>query len=576
MKHLSIAARIYLIIGLSSAGGLAMVFFLLNQLGRATDTYEEIVATQVRQQDQIRTVEVNFKRQVQEWKDILLRGHDPQDLARYREAFFKQELAVRNDAQRLKQEISEPQVHVPLEEFIGAHEKLGANYRAALEIFTRGDGKDPKAADRLVRGQDRAPTELLDQAVAALSRRSEAVLAAQAAAVGRQRWVIGLLSCAAVLGSFIAFVFIGRSITRPLTQTVHILEAVATGDLIRRLEVRSRDEVGRMGDALNEALDRMSDSVQAIGQNAQTLSSASEELAAVSQQVNANAEETSTQANAVSAAAEEVSKNSQTVAAGVEQMSASIQEIAKNAGEAARVATSAVRVAEMTNGTIAQLGESSAEIGKVIKVITSIADQTNLLALNATIEAARAGEAGKGFAVVANEVKELAKETAKATEDISQRITAIQSDTRRSMGAIRQIGTVIAQINDIQATIASAVEEQTATTNEIARNIAEASAGSADIARNITAVADAAQSTTQGANHTQQAARELARMATDLQKLVDQFKYCARRGALESTPPGAEFAEDSGGETAASNDRTARETLHRRNGSPRTTASIRS
>jgi methyl-accepting chemotaxis protein len=260
--------------------------------------------------------------------------------------------------------------------------------------------------------------------------------------------------------------------------------------------------------------------MEKVAQNATTLGSASEELAANSQQMVSNAEETATLAGVVSAAAEQVSKNVQTVATGTEEMSASIKEIAKNAQDAAKVAATAVRAAETTNATISKLGDSSAEIGKVIKVITSIAQQTNLLALNATIEAARAGEAGKGFAVVANEVKELAKETAKATEDISQKIEAIQSDTKMAVDAIAEIGTVINKISDYQNTIASAVEEQTATTNEISRNVTEAAKGSTEIAQNITGVATSAKSTTAGANDTQKAAGELSRMAAELQSIV--------------------------------------------------------
>ncbi len=262
----------------------------------------------------------------------------------------------------------------------------------------------------------------------------------------------------------------------------------------------------------------------ALENTVQSLASAAQELTAVSQQMASNSEETAAQANVVSAAAEQVSRNVGTVASAAEEMGASIKEIAKNANEAARVATTAVKVAEKTNATVMKLGESSAEIGNVIKVITSIAQQTNLLALNATIEAARAGEAGKGFAVVANEVKELAKQTAKATEDIGRKIEAIQSDTKGAVVAIGQIGTIIGQINDIQSTIASAVEEQTATTSEISRNVNEAALGSREIAQNVMGVAQAARSTTEGAANTKASAEDLAQLAVALQHLVTKLE----------------------------------------------------
>jgi methyl-accepting chemotaxis protein len=254
------------------------------------------------------------------------------------------------------------------------------------------------------------------------------------------------------------------------------------------------------------------------------LAASSEEMKAIAQAMSSNATETAAQASAVSAAAEQVSMNIQTVATGAQEMTAGNREISKNAGEAARVATAAVRAADSTNTTISKLNDSSAEIGKVIKVITSIAQQTNLLALNATIEAARAGEAGKGFAVVANEVKELARETAKATEEISQKIEAIQSDTKSAITAIGEIGAIINQINDIQNTIASSVEEQTATANEISRNVADAARGSTEIARNITGVAQAAASTNKGALDCEKSAAELATVAEDLQALVGEGK----------------------------------------------------
>lgn len=313
-------------------------------------------------------------------------------------------------------------------------------------------------------------------------------------------------------------------------QLLQVMHAASQGDLTKDVTVSGSDSIGQMGEALSRFLKSLCVSLQKIGANAQTLSGSSTQLSGVSQKLGGHAEETAAQSNVVSAAAEEVSKNLQTVATGSEEMTASIKEIAKNAVEAAKVATTAVGVAETTNATIGKLGESSAEIGNVIKVITSIAQQTNLLALNATIEAARAGEAGKGFAVVANEVKELAKETARATEDISQRIVAIQTDAQGAVEAIQKISGVIHQINDISNTIASAVEEQTATTNEISRNVNEAAKGSSEIARSITGVATAAQGASGGAVDCQKAAQELSQMAEELQRLLSQFRLTSTTG----------------------------------------------
>ncbi|MEM9158310.1 MAG: methyl-accepting chemotaxis protein [Verrucomicrobiota bacterium] len=273
-----------------------------------------------------------------------------------------------------------------------------------------------------------------------------------------------------------------------------------------------------------EMTENLSSTLETVEKNAEALSSSSEELSAIAQQMSTTSDETANQSGVVAAASEQVSKNVETVAASAEEMSATVMEIANNAGEAAKIASKAVNVATETNATVAQLGESSVEIGKVIKVITSIAQQTNLLALNATIEAARAGEAGKGFAVVANEVKELAKQTATATEDIGQKIEAIQRDTSGAVDAISEISTIINQISDIQTTIASSVEEQSATTNEIARNASEASTGSVEIVKNISNVSDSAKSTAEGAANTLVSAQELARLAAELASVVEKSK----------------------------------------------------
>jgi methyl-accepting chemotaxis protein len=303
-----------------------------------------------------------------------------------------------------------------------------------------------------------------------------------------------------------------------------VVSAAARGDLSQEIAVRGEDAIGQMGEGLAKFFTDLRSSIGSIGQTAISLSSASEELTTVSQQMSANAEETAAQAKTVAGATQQVSQNLHSVATGAEEMTATVQSISGNATEAAKVAGEAVKSAQSANITVQKLGESSAEIGEVIKVITSIAQQTNLLALNATIEAARAGEAGKGFAVVANEVKELAKQTAKATEDISRKITAIQEDTKRAVESIGSITGVIGQINDISGTIATAVEEQSATTNEMSRNVTEAAKGSGEILQNIEGVATAADGTTRGAQDAQKAAQQLSLMSNELRGLVGRFK----------------------------------------------------
>ncbi len=308
-------------------------------------------------------------------------------------------------------------------------------------------------------------------------------------------------------------------------QILSAVNAATEGDLTQRVTVSGSDAIGQLGESLGTFLENLATSMSSINGNANTLAASAEELTAVSETMGTAAGDTSSKATVVAAAAEQVNQNVQTVATATQELDASVKEIAQNATEAAHVGSEAVSVANSTNETITKLGDSSAEVGQVIKVITSIAQQTNLLALNATIEAARAGEAGKGFAVVANEVKELAKETAKATEDISRKIEAIQTDTNGAVTAIGEISGIINRINDLQTSIASSVEEQTATTNEITRSITEAARGSGEIAENISEVAATAEASTSGAADTKTSADELSRMANALQDLTSRFKY---------------------------------------------------
>lgn len=319
-------------------------------------------------------------------------------------------------------------------------------------------------------------------------------------------------------------VLLGRAIVHPLRNLASVAERIAAGDLTIEVKAGDNDEIGALSRSFSAMVAGLREMISGIQHGSSQISTTSEELAAFSKHVEANIEETNRQVTSVSAAGEQTNRNVQTVATAAEEMTATIKEISKNVQEATSVTTQAVSAAQSTNAIISKLGESSAEIGKVIKVITSIAQQTNLLALNATIEAARAGEAGKGFAVVANEVKDLAKETAKATEEISRKIEAIQTDTRGAVSAIGEIGQIITKINEISMTIAGAVEEQAVTTNEISRNMTEAAKGTGEVVQSIAGVATASKGTAEGAANVMSASQILAKMGLELMEVVGKFK----------------------------------------------------
>ncbi len=387
---------------------------------------------------------------------------------------------------------------------------------------------DDRAAANARMGEIADRNSVVDDKLDALHERvTDAVQAERGAMVDTQSraltaaLAVGLLGLALLAALSVP---LARSILRPVRELGSVIDALARGDLTRRSNVRGRDELGRMAAALDDAVDSMRNSLRTIGGNAASLAGSAAELTGVAERTGAASDDTNSRITVAAGEAEQISRNVHSVAAGSEQMGLSIREISHNTSEAARIAAVAVAESSRATETVRQLGQSSAEIGNVIKLITSIAEQTNLLALNATIEAARAGDAGKGFAVVASEVKDLAQETARATDDIGARVAAIQHDTGGAVEVISRISEVIAQINDYQTTIASAVEEQTATTGEMSRSIGEVASGSSRIAGNIADLSTAGSQSLAAADQTRQAGAEVARRAQELSTLVAAFR----------------------------------------------------
>ena len=401
------------------------------------------------------------------------------------------------------------------------------SFNAFITDFVTSATADPATVrPRLDEIADR--NQVTDDGLAALADRVTAAVEAERSAEARTTRNVRLLVVAVSLAGLVLLIGLAvpltRSILRPVRRLATIIEALARGDLTQRCGIARRDELGRMAAGLDSALDSIRQSLATIGTNADGLATAATQMSAVAVQIAEAAHNTDSRSSSASAEAQEISRNVRTVAAGSEEMGLSIREISSNTTEAAQIAAAAVNEAARATETIRQLGESSVEIGNVLKLITSIAEQTNLLALNATIEAARAGDAGKGFAVVASEVKDLAQETARATEDIGARVTAIQQDTSGAVEVIGRISEVIARINDYQTTIASAVEQQTATTGEMSRSIGEVASGSSRIAANIADVAAASATSVEGVTQTRQASAEVARTAEELRGLVGAFK----------------------------------------------------
>jgi methyl-accepting chemotaxis protein len=369
----------------------------------------------------------------------------------------------------------------------------------------------------------------------------------------RSRFYMILMTLGVVLVASLLGLVIARSLSRPVIAMTGAMNRLAAGDTKAEIHGAERaDEIGTMAKAVavfrtsmieterlrheqeetkrnaeaerKTAMAKLADAFEAgIKGVVNAVSSMAGDMRASAQSLSATAEETSRQSTAVAAASEEASTNVQTVAAASEELSSSISEISRQVTQSAKIAGQAVTEAGQTNQSVQSLADAAVKIGEVVKLINDIAGQTNLLALNATIEAARAGEAGKGFAVVASEVKNLATQTAKATEDITAQITAIQGATNDSVSAIGGIAKTIAEINEIATAIASAVEEQGAATQEIARNVQQAAKGTGEVSENIAGVTKAAGETGSAATLVLSAAEQLSGQSAELRRQVESF-----------------------------------------------------
>jgi len=523
LRSLSLRTRLIAAFLVVSLASLVVAGFALNRMSAISDQAQTVYERGTVQLDATRNLQVLW------WEYA---AHDARTAieAMPPDALAAEQKATEETAQELVDKIADVQAM-----------DLPASVATSVADFATNVQANQAVLAKLESGEVRTPTDLnaalaeldgyaaeAEKAITAANSAEQADAADQAKSAQDAYESARTLTLVIIAGGLVLSLGLGigaaRSVAGPIGATREVLGRVAEGDLTVRVAETGAAEIAQMNRSLNATLDSLGAVMVLVRDFAQRLAGSSAQLRGTAEAIAGNVEGVARQADVASASAGEVSHNVGTVASGSEQMQSAIREIAQSANAAAQVAGNAVGMAASTTETVGRLGSSSEEIASVVKVITSIAEQTNLLALNATIEAARAGEAGKGFAVVAGEVKELAQETARATEDIARRVTAIQSDTHGAVEAIGQISSVIAEINDFQMTIASAVEEQTATTNEMNRNVLEAANGSEGIAANVSGIAEAAAQTLSGVTVAQEAAGELADMGTQLEEAVARFR----------------------------------------------------
>ncbi len=551
--QLLVRGRILLLFAICTLFVIAAAAFGFWRFSASLQAFDEDVMSRQTNAIDVEAVEINFKKQVQEWKDTLLRGKKPEALEKHWTAFQQREAEVRSVADTLSRRIADSEAAQLVAQFLAAHKSMGDAYRRGLQEFKDHDF-DSSVGDKAVAGIDRAPTELLGKAKQRLLALAQSAAVDAKAEAHRTTWItILLLGLATAAGAVTFMVAVQSSISVPLTIVVHGLTQLAAGNTAAQESGSGRsDEIGKVADAMQllrtkmiEAdrlraeqseieqrvsrqrqadMNRLADSFAAtVGEIVETVSSASGELEVSATTLTASAERAQARTTTVAAASEEASTNVKSVASATEKMASSINEVSRQVQESARMANEAVGQARNTTDRVSELSKAAARIGDVVDLINTIAGQTNLLALNATIEAARAGESGRGFAVVASEVKALAEQTAKATGEIGEQISGIQSATQQSVGAIRDISSTIEKLSAISSTIAAAVADQGEATREISRNVGEAAQGTERVSSNITDVQRGASETGSASSQVLSAAQTLSADSNRLRSEVAKF-----------------------------------------------------
>jgi len=548
-----VRGRILLLFAICTFFVIAAAAFGFWRFSASLQAFDEDVMSRQTNAIDVEAIEINFKKQVQEWKDTLLRGKKPEALEKHWTAFQQRESEVRGVAETLSRSIADAEAAQLVAQFLAAHKSMGDAYRRGLQEFKDHDF-DSTAGDKAVAGIDRAPTELLGKAKQRLLALAQSAAIDAKAEAHRTTWMtILLLSLATAAGAATFMVAVQRSISLPLTIVVHGLTELAAGNTAAQGNgSRRNDEIGKVADAVQllrakmiEAdrlraeqseveqrvsrqrqadMNRLADSFAAtVGEIVETVSSASGELEVSATTLTASAERAQARTTMVAAASEEASTNVKSVASATEKMASSINDVSRQVQDSARMANEAVGQARNTTDRVSELSKAAARIGDVVDLINTIAGQTNLLALNATIEAARAGEAGRGFAVVASEVKALAEQTAKATGEIGEQISGIQSATQQSVGAIRDISSTIEKLSAVSSAIAAAVAEQGEATREISHNVEEAAQGTEQVSSNITDVQRGASETGSASSQVLSAAQTLSADSNRLRREVAKF-----------------------------------------------------